>query len=164
MSRGVCYGITQCDDFIKEGYACVTVDEGCLYELLPQVAGWVEDISREDFICETMAFCDTVIRCGGVVIKNAEETNGEYVSFQITNAFKEEWFRRKYKRFVALSEKITLEQFCSDFDSVFEIMVNIEDRWADAVYEDDTFYSMDRWVRAADTSAVFYLNSAVLMH
>lgn len=86
--------------------------------------------------------------------------------FHISDRVKQEYFRNRFCRLKQVVQKMTLETFsCNEVSNLQELL---EESYDNAVYlgdyEYDKFLSFDRFIREAETDALYYIGNVILMH
>lgn len=96
----------------------------------------------------------------GMEIGTKKDTSGrEYPWFSFSKESREEYFRKKYVKTKEIVDKMTLEEFSTD---VVTLMHTIEDTYSDAMYFNDSIYSMDHFFREMGPGR-YYIGNIVYM-
>lgn len=160
MARGNIYEVTT---DLEYGFDMDEVDFYDKYEALQ--IDYVENMEKWTSIEETEAFIMSLAGEGAETgFENKYGIDVPYFSFSLIS--KKHHFESRLHRVKALAEQMTLTEFSSDSTAVWNLREAVEDNNGDCIYMNGSLYTLDKFIRDAETGVKYYLNSdkVVLMH
>lgn len=143
-----------------------SADFDCEHWFVREIADYVCDVdAREENID---MFIDDVIKPLGECAELVQESGQVY--FTLHHGFREKYFVERYKRFCTILQKLSLSITLEDFASgevggdMYALKSAYNDRYGWWVNSEDGLYTLDDWIRHAQTETKYYLGGVLDYH
>jgi len=153
MARGYIYEISKNPENIGE------MTEDCFYNMSLDYVTNIEEETAASLVDDFMLSLHEMF---GFTI-GREFINGKCQNFIIANSIsKKAYFEKRFLDFKDKVTVMTLDEFLSE---TWNLEMLINDRYSDAVYEDECFHTKDQFIRNMELGVKYYIsNHVVLMH
>ena len=156
MGRGMIYEVQT----RKEDLFCISQES---FDDFNEAEAFV-DVDGNGRVTNLVAFASRFKNYGASVEKKADEFGNMYLTLQLTEEAKQNYFKDSFKAFMDMVKSLTIEQFV-DEHIADKLKNSIEcDCW-DAVSMNGSSYIMplDKFVREAEPGVVYYIGNLVYM-
>lgn len=156
MARGNLYEISIDRDELGN------MDESYFYNCLSAInADYVQNKEGEEKEEATAQFVEMMEKYGAETGSGDEKT----VYFYVNDSVRQNYFRRRYDELKDKVQKLEFSSFISNRFEIWDIKHLLHDTYGDAVYYNDTYMTVDTFLRAyAKDGERYYIGNVVFMH